>query len=522
MSMKTAVFISGALHRREPHQYRNTNLLLARALNESKLPMRGILVPNDGYPKDPTILDIADVIVVFSTGHTNHPLVQRLADFEEVMKRGVGLVLLHWSTEPAAPLYATAASTKRHPSEDKFLEWMGGYCDPTWSVNPHWTPSFKPVAHSIWNGVKEFTTRDEWYYHMRFRENLEGVTPILSALPPTSTLRRKDGPREGNPEVRAAVARGETQHVAWAYQRPNGGRGFGWTGAHYFTNWQQREYRTIMLNAIVWAAHLEVPANGVPSDEPQTGVRRSENVGARPPQSIPVQLMGSSTVSSTPPRVLVVGASRGIGLELARVYDESGAIVNGTARNAAPELRAALRDGAFLELDVRNQSQVDALGRRLQTQQASIDLLIHSAGVKVGPEADVMDINGEAPFRLISALLPSVLRSQRRQIVIVTSDRGQSRFQSEVKRNRCSGDPNCLYTRSKMLAHTKFRELEPTWKQQGITAVCVHPGRTKTDMSPTAKQTARFSATSMRKLFERLKPDDSGKLFNFDGKVLRW
>ena len=220
--------------------------------------------------------------------------------------------------------------------------------------------------------------------------------------------------------------------------------------------------------------------------------------------------------------MLVIGASRGIGLELARVYAEAGAIVNATARSAAPELVAAIRGGAFLELDVRNQSQVDALGRNLEALQAAFDVLIHSAGVKFGAEADVMDINGEAPFRVAAAVLPALLRGRRKTLIIVTSDRGMNRFQSEVRRGRCNGDPGCLYTRSKMLAHTKFREIEPSWQKLGITAIAVHPGWTKTDMSPTAKQSARFSASSMRTLFERLQPKDAGKFFNYNGKSLSW
>jgi hypothetical protein len=145
---------------------------------------------------------------------------------------------------------------------------MGGFCDLFWSVNPHWTPKFKALKHEIWNGVKPFSVNDEWYYHMRFVKGLKGVTPILTDVPPAATLRRRDGSRSGNPTVRKAVANGETQHVAWAYERADGGRGFGFTGGHVPMNWQNDSHRTIMLNAILWTAKVKVPKDGVPSKTP--------------------------------------------------------------------------------------------------------------------------------------------------------------------------------------------------------------------------------------------------------------
>jgi type 1 glutamine amidotransferase len=85
---------------------------------------------------------------------------------------------------------------------------------------------------------------------------------------PLETLKRPDGLRSGNPAVRKAVANGETQHVAWAYERQKGGRGFGFTGGHNHVSWQDDNYRKIMLNAILWTAGMQVPENGVNSPSP--------------------------------------------------------------------------------------------------------------------------------------------------------------------------------------------------------------------------------------------------------------
>ena len=152
----------------------------------------------------------------------------------------------------------------KEEGEKEFLDWIGGCFETDWSVNPTWRPEFKPLPeHAITRGVKPPNIMDEWYFHMRFREGMKGVVPILSAVPPASTMTRPDGPHEGNPAVREAVRRGEPQVVAWAYERPDGGRGFGFTGGHYHRNWGNDDLRKLVLNAILWTAKVEVPAGGV-------------------------------------------------------------------------------------------------------------------------------------------------------------------------------------------------------------------------------------------------------------------
>ena len=253
-----AVFISGKpSHGRLAHEHRAGNMILAKGLNESGLPIEAVLVPHYGYPKDESILNGADTIVIFCTGHGGHVLNPKLKQFDALMKKGIGVVMIHWATE----------AIKGDPG-NKFLEWMGGFCDLNWSVNPHWTPNFKAQKHPIWNGVKPFSVNDEWYYHMRFVKDLKGVTPILTDVPLTKTLKRPDGARSGNPAVRKAVANGESQHVAWAYERPDGARGFGFTGGHVHMNWQHDDNRKLMLNAILWTANVEIPKDGVPSKTP--------------------------------------------------------------------------------------------------------------------------------------------------------------------------------------------------------------------------------------------------------------
>ena len=150
-----------------------------------------------------------------------------------------------------------------------FLAWMGGYFEINRSVNPHWTAKFEKFPeHAVTRGVKPFETNDEWYYHMRFREDMKGVTPILSAIPPDSTRQGKDDAHGGNPEVRKGIGKNLTEHVVWVSENKNGSRGFGCTGGHVHWNWAQDDFRKTILNAITWVAKVDVPEKGVESSRP--------------------------------------------------------------------------------------------------------------------------------------------------------------------------------------------------------------------------------------------------------------
>jgi hypothetical protein len=56
---------------------------------------------------------------------------------------------------------------------------------------------------------------------------------------------------------------GKAETMMWVYERPDGGRSFGFTGGHTHANWGDPNQRRIMLNALLWIAKAEVPAGGV-------------------------------------------------------------------------------------------------------------------------------------------------------------------------------------------------------------------------------------------------------------------
>ena len=255
---KEVIFLAGKRsHGYGAHEHRAGSMLLARCLNESGLKVKADVVTEGAWPEG---RERPDAIVMYCDGNRGHMAKEHQAAIQSWVDQGVGVSCLHFAVEVEPDLLGQT-----------FLDWIGGYFEIGWSVNPHWDATFDELPeHPITNGVQPFTIRDEWYYHMRFRPEMENVTPILSALPPVRSLtsRSKDRNRGSNPTVLAAVEAGEKQHVAWAYERPDGGRGFGFTGGHFHKNWQHDDFRKLVLNAIYWTARGEVPPEGVPSRTP--------------------------------------------------------------------------------------------------------------------------------------------------------------------------------------------------------------------------------------------------------------
>jgi len=253
---KKIVFVAGKpSHGPGDHEHRAGCLLLKSCLD--KVPGVTSIVYSNGWPSDESAFEGADTIVLYMDGGAGHEALKdgRLEKLDGLMKKGVGLACIHYATEPTI-----------EKGEKEFIDWVGGCFEIDWSVNPHWVANFKELPkHPITQGVKPFSILDEWYFHLRFREGMKGVTPILSAVPDASTTNRPDGTHSGNPAMREAVKKGEPQTVAWACERADGGRGFGFTGAHFHKNWGNDDFRKLILNAIVWTAKAEVPAEGIQS-----------------------------------------------------------------------------------------------------------------------------------------------------------------------------------------------------------------------------------------------------------------
>jgi type 1 glutamine amidotransferase len=243
---KRVLLIAGrASHGPGDHEFFAGTAVLMNLLKQTE----GVfpIMARDGWPKNEKLFDTADCVLMHMDGRGGHPVVQgdRMKLVQKQIDRGCGWVNLHYAVDYL-------------PQHGKtVLGWMGGYYEPNYSINPHWDAEVRALPkHPITRGVKPFTLRDEWYYGMRFLDDMKGVTPILQALPP-------DGTR-GTEYTKSR--KGEIETMAWAYDRKDGGRGFGFTGGHFHRNWADEDFRRLVVNAILWCAHVEVPEKGAKVD----------------------------------------------------------------------------------------------------------------------------------------------------------------------------------------------------------------------------------------------------------------
>jgi type 1 glutamine amidotransferase len=234
------------------HEFNAGTKLLVKCLNE--VPGIEPVFVAGGWPADESVFDGAKSVVFFMDGGKGHPMIQgdHLQTIGRLMDQGVGLVCLHYAVE-----------VPKGAPGDAFLKWLGGYYESGYSTNPHWTAEVKLLpGHPITRGVRPFAILDEWYYNMRFRPEMKEVNPIAVARPDDEARAGKtSSPRGAYPHI--VDARGREEVLGWAVERPDGGRGFGFTGAHFHTNWGNPDFRTLVLNAILWTARRDIPSGGV-------------------------------------------------------------------------------------------------------------------------------------------------------------------------------------------------------------------------------------------------------------------
>ena len=230
------------------------------------------------------------------------------------------------------------------------------------------------------------------------------------------------------------------------------------------------------------------------------------------------------------PTILVTGANRGLGLEFARQYTADGWQVLAACRAPADakdlQKLAAGSGGRIrvLAMDVTDTASVRAAAKLLDGE--AIDVLLNNAGVgsprnqKLGSLdyaawSRVLDTNTLGPMRCVEAFLEHVAQGGQKRIVTITSGMGS------LEDNTSGG--SYAYRTSKAAVNMVVRSLALDLAPRGITCIVMNPGWVRTDMGGSGgKLSPAESIQAMRSVIASLKPGDSGKFFNYNGKPYPW
>jgi NAD(P)-dependent dehydrogenase (short-subunit alcohol dehydrogenase family) len=221
------------------------------------------------------------------------------------------------------------------------------------------------------------------------------------------------------------------------------------------------------------------------------------------------------------PSVLITGAGRGIGVELARQYAAEGRRVVATVRADSPELSGLAGDIRIERLDMRDFAAVAAFPERLGGE--AIDLFIANAGMTAARRIDsaaeaetwqeVHAVNAVAPTLLARALLPNVLAA-RGKMAAITSRMGSIAD---------SSGGYIAYRASKAALNAAWYALAMELKGEPVALVLLHPGWVQTDMGGAgATITPAESVRGMRGVIERLSPRQSGAFLDYRGQSIAW
>lgn len=244
------VFLAGGRsHGPGEHEFNAGCRILAKALNEqSGLDVKATVI--NGWPADDSVLDSAKAVVIYADGTS--VVGKGWAKMDALAKKGVGIMFMHYAVHPSPA-----------EGEKYYRPWIGGAFETGYSVNPHWVADLKGLPnHPVSRGVNSLVEAyDEFYYNIRFRQERGQVVDLITATP--TRERMKKYINLWNEHGVAGLDKPQT--LMWGVERADGGRGVGFTGGHYHRNWAIDGFRKLALNAIVWVAKVEVPAEGVKS-----------------------------------------------------------------------------------------------------------------------------------------------------------------------------------------------------------------------------------------------------------------
>ncbi|MEM8649634.1 MAG: SDR family oxidoreductase [Pseudomonadota bacterium] len=222
--------------------------------------------------------------------------------------------------------------------------------------------------------------------------------------------------------------------------------------------------------------------------------------------------------------ILITGAGRGIGFELARQSLEKGWNVVGSVRTveAQRELAQKLPQMAVLNFDVTDHQAVEKVANAFHSP---VDILVNNAGI-IGPAeqstthmdfdgfATTMAVNVLAPLRVTQVFLPLLKESDNPRIINISSKMGRMEFATSDR---------IAYRASKAALNKVTQGLATDLRADGVSVVAMHPGWVQTDMGGSAADiTPVESAAGILSVAENLTLDQTGSFIDWDGVARSW
>ena len=227
-------------------------------------------------------------------------------------------------------------------------------------------------------------------------------------------------------------------------------------------------------------------------------------------------------------RVLLVGASRGIGLELVKQYAAGGHEVIACVRDtqAATLLDEVMTDAQGIRkegLDISDPESISAAAARIGDQ--AIDILVICAGAVGGGRQSLDDLDLEewhrslntntiGPALVAKAFKANLAASGAGNLMILTSQLAASTWPMGGM---------FIYATTKAAVSKVGQILALDWKDDPITVSLMHPGWVQTDMGgPHAQITVEESASGIRQVIDGLSKEDSGNFYRWNGEIHPW
>jgi NAD(P)-dependent dehydrogenase (short-subunit alcohol dehydrogenase family) len=222
--------------------------------------------------------------------------------------------------------------------------------------------------------------------------------------------------------------------------------------------------------------------------------------------------------------ILITGAGRGIGYELARQSLDKGWKVIGSVRSVEAQraLAQKLPQMAVLNFDVTDHKALEKVANAFHSP---IDVLVNNAGV-IGdmPQATLdmdfegfaktMAINTLAPLKVTQVFLPLLKQGNNPRLVNISSKMGRMEF---------SASDRIAYRASKAALNKITQGLATDLKEEGVTCIAMHPGWVQSDMGGAAADiTPAESAAGILAVIQSLSIDDTGKFIDWDGTSRSW